>query len=191
MTGNDDIIATAAFDPKLRLYLFITAASLGIVTVVGALLLPFTLWLAWWWSGHYYEALRCDLTTRRLRYAFGILFRTEKTIPLDRIQDLTLVRGPILNWLGLCKLRVETAGGGSSSNGFDSGAATLTGVVDALAFQELVMRERDRVADRAAPAPAPAPALMADGDPTTLLREIAATLGRIEKRLPAAPETNP
>lgn len=187
-TSDPDIIHVVGFDPKLRTYLFLMAAGIGFMTVIGLALFPLTLWFAWWWSGHYYATLRCELTTKRLRHGYGILFRTEKTIPLDRIQDMALVRGPILDWLGLCKLKVETAGGGGSSGGLDTGAATLIGVVDAVAFQELVLRERDRVAERGLgggtdPAGGPGP------DTAGLLADIAETLRRIEKRLPEVPAT--
>lgn len=186
--ADQDVLKVVSFDPKLRLYLFGMAVLAGFLSVIGLALFPVTLWLAWWWSGRYFATLDCVLTTKRLRHGYGILFRTEKTIPLDRIQDLTLVRGPVLNWLGLCKLRVETAGGGSG-NGFDSGAATLTGVIDAVGFQELVLRERDRVAERG-PGGATGGNPPAAADVAPLLADIAETLRRIEKRLPAGSETS-
>ncbi len=179
-----DVIKVVAFDPKLRTYLFLGATLLGFVSVIGLVLFPLTLWLAWWWSGHYYRTLHCELTTRRLRHGYGILFRTEKTIPLDRIQDMAMIRGPILDWLGLCKLKVETAGGSGSTNGFDTGAANLVGVVDAVAFQELVLRERDRVAERGLGGGTEPGGGQAGPDTAALLADIADTLRRIEKRLP-------
>ena len=173
--GEPEILKVAVFDPKLRIYLFLQAA--GLLCVLGGIVvLPLALWAAWWWARRFFDTIRCDLTTRRLRYAYGILFQRESNIPLDKIQDVTLLRGPLLNWLGLCKLRIETAGGGS---GTGDGSAKLIGLVDAKEFQELILAQRDREVSRAQlAAPAPAPA----GD-QAVLAEILGVLQRIEKRL--------
>ena len=66
-----------------------------------------------------YELARSD---DDLRTAFGLFTRIEATIPLHRIQTLTIEEGP---WHRLFKrvgVKVETAGGGSGSDGATTAA---------------------------------------------------------------------
>jgi len=181
MAGQDSL-ATVTFDPKLRTYLFLQALCIGVLTVVGLFLLPFLVWGCWIWSGAYFRSLSCTLEPRRLRVASGVVFRRERTIPLDKIQDVSLMRGPLLDMLGLVKLKVETAGSGSAGDG---AAADLTGVTDALAFQEQVLAQRDRELDTRSDAPA-APVPPDPAAAPAMLGEILAVLKRIEQRLPPA-----
>jgi putative membrane protein len=69
----------------------------------------------------------------------GIFFKVEKTIPLDKIQDLTVKEGPLLRKLGLRSLKIETAGQGTPG----ASEADLIGIVDPLAFRDEVLRQRD------------------------------------------------
>src|SRR5690606_14601290 len=83
----------------------------------------------------------------RLRVRRGVLFRKTRTIPLDRIQDFTLLDGPIQRAFGLCTLRIETAGQSSPQGSAD---ANLTGLMDAEEFQEVVLERRDRLVQQMA-----------------------------------------
>ena len=53
------------------------------------------------------------------------------------------MEGPILRYLGLCSLSIETAGGGQGSA---MGSASLPGVANAQEFRDLVLDQRDLVA---------------------------------------------
>ena len=97
-------------------------------------------------------------------------------IPLDKITDLAVSEGPVLRYLGLCSLKIETAGGGQGSN---MGQAMLPGVVDALEFRDKVLNQRDLVAG-GTPAPVVESAKPGEGG---VLVEIRDTLQRIEKSL--------
>lgn len=46
-----------------------------------------------------------------LRIEFGLLTRVAATIPIRRVQTLTIRQGPLHRWLGRASVRVETAGG--------------------------------------------------------------------------------
>ncbi|WP_114393217.1 PH domain-containing protein [Oleisolibacter albus] len=181
-TGPDpDLLETAVFDPKLRLYLFLKAGLLLAVTGIGLVLLPLSLWAAWWWSGHFFTTIRCRLTRRRLYFSYGILFQRERTIPLDKIQDLSLIRGPLLNALGLCTLRIETAGASATPG---SSAADLVGLVGAKAFQERVLAQRDQQMHSEARPEAPGPVSAPVGDATApLLAEIRDLLRNIDGKI--------
>lgn len=104
----------------------------------------------------------------------------EKNIPLDKIQDLTVHEGPILRWLGLASLKVETAG---SSGGQGKADASLPGIVDPLAFRDAVLERRNLVVGVA-----PEPSSRSSGEPLTagdheVLVAIRDTLHRIEQLL--------
>ncbi|MDG5494781.1 PH domain-containing protein [Niveispirillum sp. BGYR6] len=176
---QDVPLLVAQFDPKLRLYLFLQASFLLCVTVVGLVLLPLTLAAAWWWARHYYPTIRCHVTSRRLYFQHGILFQRESAVPLDKIQDMSLLRGPVLNMLGLTRLTLETAGG-SSEAGALGGGVKLLGLRDARTFQEKVLRLRD-AACRGETVPDVAPSAPADS--LQVLLEIRDSLHRIEQKL--------
>jgi uncharacterized membrane protein YdbT with pleckstrin-like domain len=167
---SDTAEVTATFDPKLKVYLVLYVAGLMTATVVGLLALPFWVVIGPFWASSYFPTIRANLTDRALVYTHGIWFREEMSIPLDKIQDVSLHHGPVLDAFGLSTLRVETAGGGQAGS-----AVVLTGVVDAAAFRTAVIARRDRLAS------GPAPKV----DDDQLLREIRDSLVRIEGLLAA------
>jgi len=130
----------ASFNPRLQRYFFLSIALIFLVTVVGIPVLLIWL-LGWgqWVTRLYYNSLQCALTTRHLRFSKGHYFKTEKTIPLENIQDLTFIDNPLLKWFDLRILKVETAGN-SAQTGADM---KLVGIVGAAEFKEKVMRARD------------------------------------------------
>jgi len=140
-------VVVARFSPKLRVYEYVNSLLILLFTIIGIPLIPIWLVLGWVWSGRYFRSLRCELDDRHLRIRRGVLFRKTKTIPLDRIQDLTLLDGPLLRAFGLCTLRVETAGQSAPQGSAD---ANLTGLMDAEEFQEVVLERRDRLVQRMA-----------------------------------------
>lgn len=179
---KETILQAAQFDSKLPKYWMANALIVMTVTIVFIPLIP--IWLIFGWNLHkkQYERLECHLTDRSLNIRKGLIFRVEKNIPLDKIQDVGLREGPLLRWLGLASLVVETAGQSSPQGGSD---AQLVGVVDAPRFRDAVLDQRDAVVANlrgAAPASAPdaPPAAALD---TQLLREIRDSLQRIEGRL--------
>jgi membrane protein YdbS with pleckstrin-like domain len=175
---KEQITARAQFDARLRSYLYVRSLGILIATVVGILVLPIWLVTGWWWSKKYFDSIRCELTERRLRVHKGVLFQQEKTIPLDKIQDLSLRHGPLLRALGLCSLRIETAG---QSVAQGQAAADLIGIVDAHEFQELIMSQRDRLEVRSLSATPDVSS--SDGRDDDVLIEIRDTLRRIELNL--------
>ena len=87
----------ASFNPLIRPYLVVTIGLTIAATIIGLpLAVIWFLGVGQWWSGHYFEKLECHLGDRALRYRKGILVQVEKTIPLENIQDVTFIEGPIL-----------------------------------------------------------------------------------------------
>src|ERR1041385_6599178 len=104
-------IATAQFNPLIRLYLVVTIGFSIAITIIGLpLALIWFLGVGQWWARHYFQKLECHLGEKTLRYRKGILVQVEKTIPLENIQDVTFIEGPILRYFHLSTLKFETAG---------------------------------------------------------------------------------
>ena len=142
MTYRDRVLVEATFDTKLKTYMVLQGVVGFTATIVGIVALPFWLVLGTRWGRRYFEHLSCTLTDRARVVRKGVWFRSESTVPLDRIQDVAIRHGPILDRLGLATIRVETAGMGS---GQGSGI-NLTGVVDTAGFRDRVLEARDRAA---------------------------------------------
>jgi putative membrane protein len=137
-------IQEASFDPRLKTYSYVTGILFFIITIVGIVLLPFWLIFGKMYINRFFDSLYCELTTRALHFKKGVIFQTERTVPLDKIQDLTFKEGPLLRYLGLSSLQVETAGQ-SAQGGADM---TLTGIIDSRRFRELVLDQRDEITGR-------------------------------------------
>lgn len=140
MTNTDQLLTAARFEDKLRTYWYLQAVLIFVVTGIGIAILPIWL-LGWgqWYVRRSFEALKCELHERTLVVKRGIFFRVEKTIPLDKIQDLTVKEGPLLRMLGLRSLKIETAGQGTPG----ASELDLAGIVNPLDFRDEVLRQRD------------------------------------------------
>lgn len=130
----------AAFNPLIRPYLVITIGFTMAVTIIG---IPVAVvWFAGlgsWWARHYFERLDCELTAKSIRFRKGILVQVEKTIPLENIQDVTFIEGPVLKHFNLSTLKFETAGSSHSA----SANMELTGIIDAQEFRNKILAARD------------------------------------------------
>lgn len=80
--------------------------------VVGVVMLFFT-WLGW--RRFTYTVAPHELVIER-----GVLSRSRRSIPLERIQDVSIERKPLARLFGLAEVRVETGGGESDEAVLDS-----------------------------------------------------------------------
>ena len=178
--ATEVILSEASFNRSVRTYWLLSGTILCVITVVGILLLPFWLLLGHFFAERYLQHMSCVLTDRSLKVSKGLLVRQEKTVPLDKITDLALIEGPIMRYLDLQAVKVETAGG-SAPGSF----ITLVGIVGARDFRDKVLQQRDVVArgGSASPVQAAAPTQVSR-DP--VLVEIRDALLRIEERLPGS-----
>ena len=138
------VLLRGTFSQKLRIYLFCYCAGVIAATVVGILVLPIWLVIGPFWIKRYHAALRCEVTDRNVVIGKGLLFRRELTIPLDKIQDISIREGPLLSAFGLLQLRIETAGQSSSPGGKSD--ADLIGLLDARALRDRILEQRDALA---------------------------------------------
>jgi len=167
----------AGFNPLIRPYLVIT---IGFTMVMTLVLIPLAIvWflgVGQWWARHYYDKLECELNGRSLRYRKGILFQIEKTIPLENIQDVTFIEGPLLKRFNLSTLRFETAGQSASKGG----ELRLTGIIDAHDFRNRILQAREALRHpAAAPAAVDAAAGRARDEQVAILRAIQERLDEI------------
>lgn len=100
--------------------------------------------LGQWYSRHYFELLECELSESTLRFKKGILFTVEKTIPLENIQDMTFVEGPLLRKFNLSIFKVETSGR-SENKGSEM---ELVGIENAHVFRDKVFEQRKLISDK-------------------------------------------
>lgn len=173
---NADAAPThARFNPLIRPYLVVTIGLTMAFTIIGIPLAA--IWfcgVGQWWARHYFDLLQCELGDRTLRFRKGILFQVEKTIPLENIQDVTFIEGPLLRHFHLSTLKFETAGHSAGQ----ANDMHLTGIVDAHEFRNRIIEAREalrsqRVGHAAAGAGTTGPV------PTETLERIASRLDEI------------
>lgn len=139
------IIKQAEFNEQIRKYIFWIVLFYMFISLVGIPLIIF--WVAGVGqviSRRYYEKLECRLTETHLEFKKGVMFRVEKTIPLENIQDLTFLDNPFLRWFDLRILKIETAGS-SNPQGSDM---KLIGIIDTPAFKEMVLDQRSIIRNK-------------------------------------------
>ena len=135
----------AKINPLIKPFLVLQIGFGMICTVIGIpVAIVWFLGLGRWWAQHYYDRLECHLSDKTLRYRKGILVQVEKTIPLENIQDVTFVEGPILRHFHLSTLKFETAG----SSAGQASDMHLTGIVDAHDFRSRILAARDALKQR-------------------------------------------
>jgi len=137
------IIQKATFNPKVKTYIFIVVMFYLIVSFIGLVVLPFWIFgLGQWLSNKFFNTLKCELSNKHLKFSKGFILHIEKTIPLENIQDLSFIGGPILRSFGLTMIKVETAGGGGAHQ---SNMMSMIGIENAEEFKNLILSQREKV----------------------------------------------
>ncbi len=174
MNGIDNpLIKKATFDPAVKTYIFFVVLFYLLISVIGIVLIPFwILGLGQWLSSKFYHTLSCELTQRHLKFGAGILFQVEKTIPLENIQDLSFIGGPVLRSFGLTILKLETAGGGGHQQ---QNLMKIIGMDDSHAFKNLILEQREKLKHQFVN-----PTASSIGNEITLLEGIKAELTEIK-----------
>jgi len=168
----------AQFDRRAIAYWRVLVSLIMVITIVGIPFIPCWLIYSLWFGPKYFEGLSARLTTQALELRKGVFTRSESTVPLNRITDLKLHQGPLMRRFGLHGLKVETAG---QSGPHASSEGNLLGVVDAAAFRNAILRQR-QITIGAEPSDETPRAAATAGEATQLLTEIRDILARIEAR---------
>jgi putative membrane protein len=168
-------LRTAEISPQAIRYSLLALVVPAAVTIVGIFILPFLLPFAWWYYRRFYATLEVVLTSRELQVSRGVLNRQQKSIPLEKVTDLAVLEGPIMRWMGIKGLQVETAG----QSGPGGALVRLIGIEDTDGFRDDTLDQRDKVTDSEPDETRPT-----TDTTTALLTEIRDALVRIESRLP-------
>ncbi len=177
---DEPVLKEAKFDPKVKIYWYFHGLILHFGLIFTGLgLLTFPIWLVFGFliANKRYAALSAQLTDRSVHLKSGVLFRVEKTVPLEKIQDLSLRTGPLLSHFGLASIQIETAGS-SAQQGADM---NLPGLANAEEFRNAVLAQRDLRSG----VPAAVQADHVEDPSTALLTDIRDSLARIEELLKA------
>ncbi len=179
---QERILRVAEFDSRVCQYWLISGSLICLFSIVGIPLLLLWLPLGMYFSRRYLKSVQCVLTHKALKVKKGVLVKTEKTIPLEKITDTGTRQGPIMRAMGLQTLTVETAG--QSSTG---ALVTLTGIIDTEGFREAVLAQRDRDAQNGSEpvsetTGATEPSSHSNAELKELLTEIRDVLQRIEQQ---------
>lgn len=140
---ENQIIREATFNPKVKTYIFIVVAFYLLISFIGIPILPFwLLGLGQWLSNKFFHTLKCQLSYKHLKFSKGMILHIEKTIPLENIQDLSFIGGPILRSFGLTMIKVETAGGGGAHQ---SNMMSMIGIDNAEEFKNMILAQREKI----------------------------------------------
>ncbi|MHC4975609.1 MAG: PH domain-containing protein [Planctomycetota bacterium] len=170
-------IIVAEFEKAtLKKYWILGGVVISVCTIVGIPLMLIWVPIAMLVMDRWIDRLHAELTPTKLIIRKGYLVRVEKIVPLEKITDLALKQGPIMRFMNLEAISVETAG---SSGGGEGGALVqLVGIKNTREFRKAVLEQRDAVAGGAAKG------TVAPGESKgDVLERIYETLGRIEKAL--------
>lgn len=138
------VLREATFSPRVKTYIFFVVLFFLFTSVIGIVLIPFWIFgLGQWLSGKYFKTLSCQITNKNLKFSKGLIVHIEKTIPVENIQDLSFVGGPILRYFGLTLIKIETAGGGGGPH--HQNMMSMLGINDAESFKTQILLQREKV----------------------------------------------
>lgn len=129
-------------DPRRTLIGF---TIVGVVALVVLALTALFTWLSW-------RAFTYEVRPGEVVIARGVIHRSRRSIPVERIQDVSITRAPLSRLLGLAEVRIETGGADADEGRLNSvslaEAHRLRAVLRALGASTAV-----RPVDAAAPGP--------------------------------------
>ncbi len=168
-------VVVAEFNPLIRPYLVLQIGFAMVMSIIGIpLALIWFLGVGQWWARHYFDKLHCEIGDVEIRFRKGILFQVEKTIPLENIQDVTFIEGPLLKYFHLSILKFETAG----QSAHQAHDMQFVGIIDAHDFRQLILTRRQAVRNRMQPNKA-VTGVAADGEQLAVLQAIKQQLDEI------------
>lgn len=85
----------------------------------------------------FYRSLSCTVTDKNVVCRKGLSVEIENTIPIENIQDVTYIEGPLLRYFGLSVIEIETSGNKS--------AMKLVGIVGANDLRKEILERRDQL----------------------------------------------
>jgi membrane protein YdbS with pleckstrin-like domain len=98
------ILACSAFPVLLSL----PADPLLIAVLLFCLVVVFVIFV--YWVNLYYKSMSYEIHEDEMRWKRGVWFRTTGIVPYNRITNLDLKQGPVMRWLKISTLSIQTAG---------------------------------------------------------------------------------
>jgi len=131
-----DLSFLASAGHHVRTYLSLAALALALLWLI-------VVWMRW-------QSITYTLTDQRIKIEMGVFGRSEKVIPIDRVQDCTTRQSILGRIFGYGRVEVDAAGA--------QGAEVLDHMPRPGAFRDqvFVQSERRRGGGTAAPQPVPA-----------------------------------
>ena len=177
---ESEIFALERPQPSLLIYYALSSLLLGPFFLVALIPLYFR-----------YHTMRYRFDDEGVSMRWGILFHREINLTFARIQDIHLVSNVVERWLGLARIKIQTASGSAKAE------MTVEGIAEYEALRDfLYARMRGtRGGSTASPLPAAAAGGAALEPPsaelTTTLRAVAEELRLLRLTLAGDPKTPP
>lgn len=76
--------------------------------IIGAVFFSFVLFFVW--VRLYYNSIWYELRDDEMSWKRGVWFHTTGIVPYNRITNLDIKQGPVMRWLGISTLSIQTAG---------------------------------------------------------------------------------
>lgn len=93
------------FVPLLLVGEFDFVTGIAILIGLSVITLLFVIWVKLYYATMFYE-----LHTDELRWRRGVWFRTTGIVPYSRITNLDIKQGPLMRYLGISTISIQTAG---------------------------------------------------------------------------------
>jgi len=90
------VLLTSPFDPLVTAVLLVCIAAVFVIFA--------------YWVKLYYQSMWYELHEDEMRWNRGVWFRTTGIVPYNRITNLDLRQGPVMRWLNISTLSIQTAG---------------------------------------------------------------------------------
>jgi putative membrane protein len=167
--SEQEILALERPESRLLTYYVLTAFLLGPFFFVALLPLFFR-----------YHTLRYRFDEEGISMRWGVLFRREIHLTYSRIQDIHLVSNAVERWLGLARIKIQTASGSAKAE------MTIEGIGAYAELRDfLYTRMRGARGDTQSRAPSETSAGADAEELTATLREVAAELRGVRRELAA------
>ncbi|MBL9189772.1 MAG: PH domain-containing protein [Opitutaceae bacterium] len=177
-TAPNDTAILAIERPHQNLFTYYALTLLVFPPLLPILILP-----AWF----RYHTMRYKFTAEGISMSWGILFRREIIVNYARIQDIHLHSNFVERWLGLAKVKIQTASGNSGAE------MTLEGLQEFEAVRDFLYARMRGVKDHPESHAHPHPgapggmASAADAELAAVMREIVAELRALREELARRP----
>jgi membrane protein YdbS with pleckstrin-like domain len=89
---------------------FLATPADALITAVLTLCIIMVFVFFAYWTNLYYQSMWYELHEDEMRWKRGVWFRTTGIVPYNRITNLDLKQGPVMRWLHISTLSIQTAG---------------------------------------------------------------------------------